>query len=1239
MSVSTLKGFPLSMQQVRLYTLHEDIQAYRVFCRVLVNGSLNNKVLQLALSNIISRHSILRTRFYSPPGMDVPMQVVSSQAEMVYEERDLSDLTEEEQITQVMSLSTEMKKRPFDLESGPPIHVLLIRTEAQAYQLCLSLSALCADTVTLRLILTELSQMYRTILHEDTSADEPLLQYTDVSAWQDDLLREDDAAAPLAYWNQIDLKKLYTQPLPFHSGSASGREFQQGEQTALQQLTLQIPAEEMLQLQQFTQQSGIPLETILLTTWQIALSRLVDQTELIIGIACDGRNYQELETTLGCCTRVVPLAAYFNSERTFIQCAESMRIVLAQVREQQTYFSWRTQETSRELQSLFFPLAFEYAAWPQSWKTDTFAFACVEESNRLEPHILKLRGVQTGEACRLEWHYDPAYFTDRRIERLAHTVLALLKNALIKPSEPVGHLELLDETERERLLVRWRGPHTPLVYQPLTRLLEKNAAQTPSALAVICSEQSLTYEQLNQRANRLAHWLQKRGVGPDILVGLYAERSIDTLVGLLGILKAGGAYVPLDPALPTARLEQQFTQTELPVLLTQESLLGQLPTFAGQILCLDRDAALLTTEAASNLEITPEAEHLAYVIYTSGSTGSPKGVAIRQLGISNYVQDMCRRVAPEIGLHFATVSTFAADLGNTAIFCSLVSGGCLHILPYTTVTSSEAFARYTDGYPIDVLKIVPSHLSALLTGEQGARILPRRSLILGGEVLPWSLIYQLQAAGCSCEVLNHYGPTETTIGVLVNELGSLVDNREDGASVPLGLPLANTHFVIVDRNNCLVPVEVPGELWIGGNGLARGYLSNPQLTQQSFVSSTFLATPVRYYRTGDRVRYTDQGQLEFLGRIDRQIKLRGYRIEPGDIEAILKQHSRVRESIVSLRNNPPEEPKLVAYVLLAGSQAQSLPEGAEFRRFLSEKLPTYMQPSVIIPLTEWPLTANGKIDYQQLKALDQPLQEKTLLAPRDQLEFTLARLWEELLHVWPISITDSFFDLGGHSLLAVSLIAQIQRVFGYDLPVTTLFQHPTIEKLATVLHHYDGAGQWQTIVPLQAGGQNPPLFCIHPAGGTSFCYYDLARHLDPEQPVYGIQAPDPAIWEQKILTVAELAEQYILALREIQPQGPYRLCGWSAGGVIAFEMACQLRSRGEEVALLALFDSSAPLTSTEPIAPPDVSDSELARSIFADLNLAPLARSLDSLPPKEHLSYVLEQGKMHKYIPQDVDIV
>ncbi|HJT58662.1 MAG TPA: amino acid adenylation domain-containing protein, partial [Ktedonobacteraceae bacterium] len=484
--------------------------------------------------------------------------------------------------------------------------------------------------------------------------------------------------------------------------------------------------------------------------------------------------------------------------------------------------------------------------------------------------------------------------------------------------------------------------------------------------------------------------------------------------------------------------------------LTQERLLARLPQWEGQYICLDRSSTLLAEEQSTNPNLPGELDDLAYVIYTSGSTGVPKGVLIRQRSVVNYTHFMRGLIAQEPGLHFATVSTLAADLGNTAIFCSLVSGGCLHVLPYDMVTDGQAFARYMSQHPLDVLKVVPSHLRAWLATSQARAILPRKYLVLGGETLPAALLKQIKDAGTCC-VINHYGPTETTIGVLVNvlgqrnELGQTEAGEEDTlATVPIGRPIANTEAYVLDRYQRLVPVGVMGELYIGGAGLAAGYLHQPQQTEERFVPHPFnKQVGARVYKTGDLARYTADGRVEFLGRADSQVKLRGYRIELGEIEAALGQHPNVSGCVVLLREDEPGEPHLVAYVV-PGQQPDST--SAELRSFLQERLPEPMIPAAFVFLQSLPLTANGKVDRGKL-----PVPQKsenrvrsTYVAPRSPIEEVLVEIWEEVLKVGQVGIQDNFFSLGGHSLLATQVISRLRKMLQIEVPLRNLFEAPTI---------------------------------------------------------------------------------------------------------------------------------------------------------------------------------------------------
>ena len=535
----------------------------------------------------------------------------------------------------------------------------------------------------------------------------------------------------------------------------------------------------------------------------------------------------------------------------------------------------------------------------------------------------------------------------------------------------------------------------------------------------------------------------------------------------------GGAYVPLDPEYPVARLAYQLRDLQIPLVLTQQALLTQLPDWEGRALCIDTMAESIQREAPTNLPAVNDPLDLAYVIYTSGSTGRPKGVLIQQRSVVNYTLSLCNLIATEPGLHFALTTTLAADLGNTAIFCALASGGCVQVLDYETITSAEAFARWAEQHPIDVLKIVPSHLSALLAGKHARAILPRRTLILGGEAFPGKLLAQLRELGAGCKILNHYGPTESTIGVLVNALGTAADEESSSQEadaevvpVPLGRPIANAEAYILDRRLQIVPVGVTGELYISGTGLAAGYWHLPEQTAERFIAHPFAIQPgARIYRTGDLARYTSQGLIEFVGRRDNQVKIRGYRIEPGEIEAIIGQYTNVHDVVVVARKDMLEEQRLVCYVV---PHHRPAPTAEQLRTYIRTYVPEYMVPAAYVLLDAIPLTLNGKVDRDQLP--EPGYHERDTLSvskePRSPIEEILCDIWKSLLGVPAVGVHDDFFRLGGHSLLATQIISQVRIMLSVELSVLSLFEAPTIAQFAQRIAQALSSEQGIEVLPL-----------------------------------------------------------------------------------------------------------------------------------------------------------------------------
>jgi amino acid adenylation domain-containing protein len=645
----------------------------------------------------------------------------------------------------------------------------------------------------------------------------------------------------------------------------------------------------------------------------------------------------------------------------------------------------------------------------------------------------------------LELHYDPRYFSRDAAQQVAQRLAVLATSAAQNPGLPIGELPIMSDAERQQVLTTFNNtsaeyPRTKCIHE----LFEETAARVPDLTALRFAETCFTYAQLNRRANQLAHLLRRKGVKPGVAVPLCLERSGEMIIALLAILKAGGAYVPLVPDNPKARLAQQLSDTQPPVVITEKKFLANL-TGPGEIICLDRDGALIDKESQNNPEWLNSPSDTAYIIYTSGSTGTPKGVAVAHSNVVNYSWFVSQRLNAAVEpLNFATVSTLAADLGNTAIFPALISGGCLHVIGYDTAMAADRFARYLQQHPVDVLKITPLHLASLLSASGGSKLLPRKYLILGGEAATWDLVRRVKQAG-TCKVINHYGPTEATIGCCTFMVDENDVSEWSPATVPIGQPIANAQAYIVDQRMQPVPVGVPGELWIGGDGIAQGYLNRPRETSERFVGNPFSSDPAaRLYRTGDLARFLSDGNIEFLGRIDQQIKIRGFRVEPAEIESVLKKNAAVQHAIVIPRDENGDK-RLVAYVIPANDSKQL---ASELRAYVQQLLPDYMVPSAIVCVDSFPLTRNGKIDIAALPSPEQVATERAMIAPRNAVEEGLAYIWRQVLRTEQVGVEDNFFDLGGHSLLATQVIARIRSTFHVQLPLRSLFDTPTVAGLA-----------------------------------------------------------------------------------------------------------------------------------------------------------------------------------------------
>lgn len=704
----------------------------------------------------------------------------------------------------------------------------------------------------------------------------------------------------------------------------------------------------------------------------------------------------------------------------------------------------------------------------------------------------------------------------------------------------------------------------------LHQLFEMQAEHSPESIAIRVEEQCLSYRHVNEQANRFAYYLHQQGVVADTVVGLFIDRSPAMVIGMLGILKAGGAYLPLDPDYPSDRTASILAESGVSLVVSCSHLTKNLPKKNINVICLDLEQEKIGRQKHTNPNFPLTVDHLAYVIYTSGSTGTPKGVMIPHAGICN--QLFWRQTTFPLTPSDRVLQniSFSFDPSVWQIFWPLSCGAQI-VLPKPGGQRDIAYlAELIIREQVTILALVPSVLKVFLAQTKGALGTPLRHVFCGGEALPTTLQNLfINKFGSATQLHNVYGPTEASIDATYWTCQPGLET----AIAPIGRPIANAEAYVLDEHMQPVATGDSGELYIGGRGLARGYLKRPDLTAARFVPHPYSSnTEARLYKTGDLVRYRSDGNLEFLGRLDSQVKIRGFRIELQEIEIALTQHRSVAECVVLASQPDIKNPYLAAYIVTADSHRST---SQELNKFLRDRLPDYMVPAHFIFLDELPLNANGKIDKKKLPEpnLDRQTFENDVVSPRNKTELRLTQIWEQELQLKPIGITDSFFELGGNSLLAASMLIKVENVFSRSVSLGSFFQLPTIEALAKALQETLGDNSRQSLVAIQPYGSKLPLFCVHTRTGNVLDYYALAQHLNREQPIYGLQARGLTSSGDVDYRVEAMARFYIRELRKLQPTGPYFLCGYSFGGLVAYEMAQQLVQAGQEIGLLTLIDT------------------------------------------------------------------
>jgi amino acid adenylation domain-containing protein len=1028
---------PLSFAQQRLWfidQLEPGSPLYNVPKAFRISGRLNIQSLEQSLNEIVRRHEVLRTTFSAIGGQ--PVQKISPSLRISLPLVDVSDHPDGEREGEALRLIDNEARRPFDLAAGPLLRSFMVRLAPEDHVLLLTMHHIVSDGWSIGILNRELSVVYDAFCNGRPSPLGALpIQYVDFAQWQREWLQGQVLQSQVTYWKDR-LADIPMLQLP----TDRARPARQSHRGA--RYSIVLPDRLCQALQALSQHEHASLFMTFVAAFNLLFCRYSGQYDIVIGTPIAGRNRSEVERLIGFFVNTLVLRTDLSGDPTFRELLRRVRgVALDAYAHQDLPFEKLVEELAPERSLGYAPLSQVMLAFQNFPDSLLEMSSCSVRPLELDSGTVKfdltlqISRESYGMRCLLA--YDTDLFDQATIERMLGHFHTLLEAIVAKPEQRLSKVELLTKAERQQLLVDWNGTERNYPRgRCIQELIEEQVERTPDAVAVVItskgSVQRLTYRELNARANQLAHYLRRQGVGPEVLAGLCVERSLEMIIGLLGILKAGAAYVPLDLSYPKKRLAFILQDTGAKVLLTQQKLVPALPEHTARVICLDTDREVIGRESEINLNRETVADQVAYVIYTSGSTGQPKGVAIAHKSTSTLLHWARELLTPEdIGGVLASTS-ICFDLSVFEIFVPLSWGGKVILAEDALQLPTLLMAD-----EVTLINTVPSVMAELLrTGAVPQSVL---KVCLAGEPLSTSLVGQIYRQQSVLRVLDLYGPSEDTTY-------STCAVRSFNGPATIGRPISNTQVYILDGHLNPAPVRVPGELYVGGDGLARGYLNRPELTAERFIPNPFSNTPgERLYRTGDLARYFPDGNIEFLGRIDNQIKIRGFRIELGEIEAVLKEQSAVCDAVVVVREDVPGEKRLVGYIV------NSKPvQVGDLRNFLKAKLPQYMVPTAFVFVDSLPLTPSGKIDRRALPAPDQsrPHLESAFVAPGTVTEESVARIWADILKLERVGVDDNFFELGGHSLLATQVISRVRETFGIELPLRMLFEQPTVAGLA-----------------------------------------------------------------------------------------------------------------------------------------------------------------------------------------------
>lgn len=1152
-----------------LYKLDSTGLSDKISASMRIKSTVDIQAVKNTLQALTKRHSILCSTYYERD--EKIIQEVRETAQIDFENIDFENIDVSQANDEELNrLLLQKAKLPFNLESGKVFRACLFSRSMTEHILLFAVHQITADSESLLILLNDFVAIYESIVNGGRP-NLPLINksnYIDYIQKELNFVNSESGKKVGNYWQKKLSDELPVLELPANSTRPTIRTYNGAA------IKFDIKPELTQQIKQFAQTQAVKVEEVLLAVFKVLLYRYTGEEDILVGLL-HRENQPLFQGVVGNLTNVTVVRDLVCGNIKFTDFLSQVSKTLFEIDNYKDYpFTLLVKQIKSS--DLSHPpicqVAFSKVKQEKLFESKELNLEYYQLPQLHTDFDLSLELIELPESFTGYFNYNSDILATATVAQITEHYQNLLAAIVENPQTAVGKLSMLSEQEKQQILIKWNDTNSnyDLSYC-LHQLFEAQVERTPQTVAVVFEGQKLTYKELNNRANKLAHYLQKLGVKPETKVGICVERSLEMVIGLLAIQKAGGAYVPIDPTYPTERINYILEDSQISILLTQNHLQENLQEFPGTVIKLDSDWENIATESEENpvSDVTPD--NLIYIIYTSGSTGKPKGTMNTHKGVVNRILWMEDEYQLTPSDRVLQKTPFSFDVSGWEFWWTLITGAELIVAKPEGHKDPNYLVKLIDEHQITTLHFVPSMLEIFLEVADVKSCSSLRNVFCSGEALSISLQQRFFAV-LKAKLHNLYGPTEAAIDVTYWHCQPDTQLK----SVPIGRPVANTQTYILNPDLQPVPIGVVGELYLGGVQLARGYLNRPELTAQKFIQNPFFddfKSPL-LYKTGDLARYLPDGNIEYLGRLDNQVKIRGNRIELGEIESALTQHHQVRESLVMVRVDTPGVKRLVAYIVCLESQ----PSIPSLREFIKSKLPDYMIPSAFVFLSQLPLTANGKVNRRVLPIPDISSfnQSDNFVPPRDNIEQKLVDIWSEILGINPVGVKDNFFELGGHSLLAISLMAKIQRSFDKQLPLSTLFTNRTVEDLADLIREQKQQ-KTSSLVPIQTQGNKQPFFCVHPAGGHVLCYQELSHNLGNNQPFYGLQAQGFNQGEKVFTKVEDMAEFYVQNIQEFQPKGALQIGGWSFGGVVAFEMAQQLLQQGREVSLLAILDSWVPI--------------------------------------------------------------